>query len=796
MLGDEQDKRASPMTDTSFSSASLRMQRSRNPSGGTHARTSYHDDNASLRLPSAISGGGSGGQHSLRSQSSRFSLSEHFAATRSLYEFGFDDASSYAAPSVVVQDGPTTATTATTEEDGPVSEEQRQREELEALLEGDFYDVLCLPRDRGAALAREDVRRAYHRMFLLFYPETYPDAMRGIAKRQFERAQEGFEVLVDEGKRRAYDQGIGVETEQGTEATSDWREIGISSEVGVRVDASRGLSSTRPLDFTVGHSSTAAVPYLASHLLDNLRRFGLTTSIPAFSLSSSIYGIIPPMSALPLHLLSSPHQPLRPAASPRHRLLQLSESKLSPHVGARLTHEMTRTSRTDTAWLGTQAEYGIDVLPNLAPSIRLFHHLRLLPDAETPTILETSIRGRSWWSTSEEQGTPPRAAMGVHHLFPHGTAFARVDSGDWNFTPEACRFMTSTAVAEARQVSYADFPLQVAPIVELGFTTASEAPGSASWNDTPDGASHNLSLLNSIPSSNTGTWTASTAIHPFTNLTTSISYTTPSLPILSSSSLQVDLSASTTHPSTLSLRHLIPITTSTNIGLELSLSRFSTHLSLHLTRLNRRLSLPLFFPPVDRLEPQTLFVVSAVPFLVLAAFKFITRASKRRKQQLRKPQDTNPMDTSSPTVQAAIAHRREEADHSLVSSPTPSPPKHHASHGNLVILSAKFGLPADADPSDNISPSITLNNVKTSSALPLTFHPDEEIADVTVALAALVDDRTGRLWIPDKVRKGCIPGFWDPAPGRDKLLLVRYSFRGREDMVAVRGEEELILPPK
>jgi DnaJ family protein C protein 11 len=46
------------------------------------------------------------------------------------------------------------------------------------------------------------------------------------------------------------------------------------------------------------------------------------------------------------------------------------------------------------------------------------------------------------------------------------------------------------------------------------------------------------------------------------------------------------------------------------------------------------------------------------------------------------------------------------------------------------------------------------------------------------------------------VRKGCIPGFWDPAPAREKLLLVRYSWKGKEAVVAVKGEEELVLPPK
>jgi DnaJ family protein C protein 11 len=678
-----------------------------------------------------------------------------------------------------------------TNDDDPVTTEEEK--EIERLLEGDFYDVLCLPRGRGGALTREEVRRAYHRMFLLFHPETYPEAMQGIARRQFERAQEGFEVLIDEARRRAYDRGIreGLDDEEDEEMErSGWKESSIGSEVGVRADASRGVHGCRPLDFTVGHSSSMAVPRLASPFIASLASLGLTTTAPSLTLSSSIYGIIPPMSAFPIHLLSSPHQPLRPATSPRYRLLQLVDSKLSPVIAASLTHDIVNSSATtDTTWLGTRAEYALDILPNLAPSIRLFHSLNLLPDSKAATILETSIKGRSWWSSSDEAGVPPRAAVGVHHPFAFGTAFARVDTGDWSFTPETCRFLTSAAVAEAKKVSYADFPLQVAPTVELGFTTASDIPSTGSWDDTPESTRSQISLLNTPPHSTIGVWTASTALNPLNNLTTSIRYTTPSLSLLSSSHLELDLSTSTLHPSTLSLRHLNPLTTTINIGLELSLSRFSTHLSIHITRLNQRFSLPLFFPPIDHLKPQTLFLASAMPFLALAAYKFLSRSSSKRKTKQQSSKEDLPLDTFSPAVQAAIAHRREEADHltGLLAHPIATRQKHHASHNNLVILSAKFGLAA--------SSNITLNTTPTPS-LPATFHPDEEIADVTVALAALVDDQTGGLWIPEGVRKGCIPGFWDPAPGREKLLLVRYSWRGREDVIAVRGDEELVLPPR
>ncbi|KAL2210587.1 hypothetical protein CC79DRAFT_1355254 [Sarocladium strictum] len=767
------------MTDASFSSNSLRIQRGRNPSSSQAPRTSTYHDEGSLRLPSGPPGNGAG--HSLRSVSSRFSLSEHFAATRSLYEFGFDDASSYAAPSVLVPDATTTIVEGG---DGILTEEDEERLEVEKLLEGEFHDILCLSREEGI-LTKEDIRRAYHRMFLLFYPETYPIAMQEIARRQFERAQEGFEVLIDEQRRLA---GEGGEPEGKEDIT---RAIQSRTDVGIRMDASKGIKGYKPLDFAVGHASSMRLPALKAPLNTSLSPLGLTTTPPSLSLSSSIYGIIPTMSAMPIHLLSSPDQPLRPETSPRHRLLQLVESKLSPVIRARLSHYITNNSDTAPNWLGTEAEYGLDILPDLAPSLNLFHHLELSPDARSSTVFETSIRSRSWWSSIDDQATPPRLAVGVHHPLSFGDAFIRVDSGDWDLAPESYRFLASASIPEASSISYAEFPLKIAPTLEIGFTSPSDTP-SRSWIEALETGQPDFSALpGDTQSANVGIWTASTTVQPLNSLTTSIRYTSPSLAILSSSSLEVDLSTSTYHPSVISLRHLIPFTTSTNLGLELSATRFSTHISLHISRSKQRFSLPLFFPPVEHLRPQTLFLASAIPFLALAAYKFLKRSRRATKQE---PQDEKRivLDTSSPVVQAAIALRREEADHltGLLAHPIATRQKHHASQGNLVILSAKFGV---ADSSSS-GPSITVNS-KSSSGPVLTFDPDEEIADVTVALAALVDEQTGGLWIPAGVRKGCVPGFWDPAPGREKLLLVRYSWRGKEDIASVRGDNELVLPP-
>jgi DnaJ family protein C protein 11 len=70
--------------------------------------------------------------------------------------------------------------------------------------------------------------------------------------------------------------------------------------------------------------------------------------------------------------------------------------------------------------------------------------------------------------------------------------------------------------------------------------------------------------------------------------------------------------------------------------------------------------------------------------------------------------------------------------------------------------------------------------------------PPDEIADVTVAVAALVAG--GQLLIPKGLRKSHLLGFWDPAPLTTKVLLVRYLYQGKENSVEVSGRDELRLP--
>lgn len=66
------------------------------------------------------------------------------------------------------------------------------------------------------------------------------------------------------------------------------------------------------------------------------------------------------------------------------------------------------------------------------------------------------------------------------------------------------------------------------------------------------------------------------------------------------------------------------------------------------------------------------------------------------------------------------------------------------------------------------------------------------VADVTIAVAALVDQ--GQLSLPRGVDKSKIIGFYDPAPGSEKVLWIRYLFGGLVHEVSVKGRQAITAP--
>lgn len=65
-------------------------------------------------------------------------------------------------------------------------------------------------------------------------------------------------------------------------------------------------------------------------------------------------------------------------------------------------------------------------------------------------------------------------------------------------------------------------------------------------------------------------------------------------------------------------------------------------------------------------------------------------------------------------------------------------------------------------------------------------------ADVTIPLASMVE--RGQLVLGRGVQRAGLMGWWDPCPGREKVLKVRYLFGGMGHEVVVGEGEDLTLP--
>lgn len=261
----------------------------------------------------------------------------------------------------------------------------------------------------------------------------------------------------------------------------------------------------------------------------------------------------------------------------------------------------------------------------------------------------------------------------------------------------------------------------------------------------------------------------------------------------------------------LAVRCLKKIGKSSTVGLELGVSSASNSivLSVYLSRSNsQRLVLPVMLFRDNPLVSQRfstshtrlLFWTAFLPALGLAAIDYLASRSRAEASSAKRSSGSNSKKQKKARraqarvrdhLERRIAQRRAEADDlaAMFASPVVHRQRCQREDGGLVILEAKYGVVRV----DRGSVSSKKTTTMTTTTTPHQWASPEEVADVTVAVAALVEDE-GRLYIPEGLRKSNLLGFWDPKPGRTKWLVVRYMYGGREVTRAVGGRGELRLP--
>lgn len=254
----------------------------------------------------------------------------------------------------------------------------------------------------------------------------------------------------------------------------------------------------------------------------------------------------------------------------------------------------------------------------------------------------------------------------------------------------------------------------------------------------------------------------------------------------------------------LAVRGLKKFGKSSKVGLEVSVNNNSSSVVLSLyysTRNSRSLTVPLVLfrdqPSPHQFLTKILLFAGFLPALALAALDhsraLLSQADATSQEEKgRRSQD----------IQKYIAARRAEADDlvTVLAEPVSQRQRTQRERGGLVILSAKYGVLLDgqsAPGQPSRTPPVGGFSSAAAAGASINLGPSwaspEEVADVTVALAALVDD-DGTLRVPDGLRKSRLLGFWDPRPRRTKCLFVRYMFRGQERVKEVMGRDELALP--
>lgn len=764
--------------------------------------------------------------HALRPVESRFSLNEQFAATRRDYEFGDDDASSILGRATTTTEDGDQDDTVVLDRLQPMLDPTAERSGQSVVLKRSYYELLCLPED--IELSAADIWKAYHRLFTILQPERQPKPLTPIAQSILISVQEAFRTLIEPYRKVAYDlsnhhspaesESLELLPYDRNEATYEEGlreaylnfaagEIALSTDLGLRVDASPTPGSSRtggerrwrapnPVDLQLCQTTTLALPTLGKHvqklvtsaedfveskLPDTKRRHGrIYSPAPILTVTGGVHGFLDEPYRL-ASVLTDRYQPPGPSIHGQRHLEQLIASRFLPVLNVRLRQEFATTltrDQKDKVLPDTVLETEVAILPEAAITTRVAHAFDL-PSGGHPVTVEVCVTKYGPASRSA-----PVVGLALHRRVASGTGFLTVDAGDWTLRPaEECLHFSKFSTLTKRFANTRN-PFRSAPTVEVGYTVSSYElglrPGRGFTRPADRGVRAMDMDLDDDPS---GSWTVSAGATAET-VAGYLRYGRDLFSLLSpspSASLppgnrnhrksgfraEAELGVSRSWLSGqqadyLALRALKRVGRFSRLGFEVGVSPSNLHLSFYWSRLGQRVNIPFLLATKSSMSTELVFWATVLPFLGFGVAEILSRRRATRKLKKKSREQD-----SRAKLQEYVARRRAEADELTVVLANGVEPRQKAERqaGGLVIMSAKYSVKG---------------------------APSDEVADVTVAVAALVDN--GEVVIPKGLRKSHLLGFWDPAPLDTKVLFVRYLYQGKEYSVEVVGGQELRLP--
>ncbi|KAI5927290.1 hypothetical protein F4810DRAFT_650136 [Camillea tinctor] len=617
------------------------------------------------------------------------------------------------------------------------------------------------------------------------------------------------------------------EQQENTDAGLDFWELGArfdAQELSNHLKHGRqdGASTVEPVDFEMAHSFSLDLPGVDRQLRQAtqiVRAYIPTKFISqskaaekrpeylevqqnllsnerggtVLAVRGSVYGFLQNVSFLPVITLLDPYQPSFSTTLTKDRLVQLHIGKIHPLIAIKLRHNVSRgklTSKSEhstaignTGQGDTVIEAETEVLPEPSVSIGVSRHMVIPYDKNVRSLVQVGVKSSLYGRRL------PRFWSSVRRPTAEGVLLCSIDSGDWQMrADETCRILSDFTSRVKRKLLYFDLPLYRTPKLEIAYKVGGplDPRGTLITDRLSDRGLRGLDK--GFHNDGTASWTASASAES-TYLSGSLKYARDvsfELPhqardqhtiahrkrcsLFSGREVRIEaeFSSNSVWAGYLAVRCLKRVGRFAKLGFELGLSSYSLHLSVYWSRLGRRVNLPFLMCSRENLNTGVLFWSTVIPFTGFAVWEAWSRYQRLRQFRLKQ-------ERVKASLQDDQGYKRVEADQvaSLMMAGVQTKQRAEYTASGLIIMSAKYGVKAPGS----------------SNA-----WGAEEVADVTVPVAALVSG--SRLYIPARVCKSNILGFWDPSPGEQKVLHVRYMYRGKEATVEVSGDEEaLVLPP-